>query len=301
MNDVMVSAVLTTYKRSPVVVERSLNSILNQTCSNIEIIVVDDSPCDYQLRDEVMNTVLKHGDRVKYIRHEKNMGACVARNTGIDNSKGEYLAFLDDDDFWRENKIELQLKKALETQAGLVYCKCLITEEETGKQVFCKQKFKTGNVLDELMKGNFIGSTSFPLIKRECFEECGKFDPVQPAAQDYDMWARIAKRYNVAYVDEVLVDYFVHKGECITKNPAKRIRGHELLLEKHKDYLIKHPKTMAIRKRYIAVLYAQGGRFFKCISSLLSAYNKDFLNVKENLAATKKAARQYIKSKVKKG
>lgn len=295
MEDVLVSAIITSYKRQPEIVERAVVSILNQTYKNIEVIVVDDSPADYELRDAVQETVLKYQDRVKYIRHEKNMGACAARNTGIDNSKGEYLAFLDDDDFWRENKIEQQLKKALETGAGLVYCECLIIVEETDYQRLFIPKQKKGNVYDELMKGNFIGSTSFPLIKRECFENCGKFDPLQPAAQDYDVWVRIAQKYDVDYVEEVLVDYYEISGDCITKNTAKRIKGHERLFEKHKDYLKKHPKTLAIRKRFIASLYAQDGKIGKAFSSVLCACVKDVFSIKTNINTIIRVFKQYVK------
>ena len=77
-NKPLISAVITSYKRTPEVVERALKSILSQTYENLEIIVVDDSPADYKLRDQVRDTVIKYGDKVKYIRHEKNMGACVA-------------------------------------------------------------------------------------------------------------------------------------------------------------------------------------------------------------------------------
>ena len=300
-NKPLISAVITSYKRTPEVVERALKSILSQTYENLEIIVVDDSPADFKLRDQVRDTVIKYGDKVKYIRHEKNMGACVARNTGIDNSKGEYLAFLDDDDVWDKDKIKLQFEKMQESDAGLVYCDDILLNEVTDEKSKCNNvKFYRGNVYDILMKGNFIGGVSFPLIKRECFDTCGKFDPQQPAAQDYDMWVRIAEKYEIDYVDKPLVIYYVHEGECITKNPSKRIKGHERLLEKHRNYLRKHPKILAIRKRYIAVLYAQGGRLSKCVSSLFCAYAKDFFNTKENFAATKKAARQYIKSIVEK-
>ncbi len=299
MENILVSAIVTTYKRPPDIVERAVKSIINQTYSNLEIIVVDDSPADYELRDAVRDTVLKYRDRIKYIRHEKNMGACVARNTGIDNSTGKYIAFLDDDDSWRENKIELQLKKALETNAGLVYCKCLITIEETGEQYTLRQEYKNGYVYDELLKRNFIGSTSFSLIKRECFEKCGKFDPMQSAAQDYDVWIRIAEKYEVDYVDDILVDYSVHTGERITVNPFKKIKGHELLLEKHKVYLKSHPKTLAIRKRTISVFYAQGRMLGKALSSLLCAYVKDALAIKDNFGVTNKVFRQYVKSLLK--
>ena len=292
----LVTAIVTSYKRKPAVVERALKSVLNQTYKNIEIIVVDDSPVDYEFRDAVRDTVAKYGDKVRYIRHKKNMGACMARNTGIDNAKGEYIAFLDDDDVWREEKLELQIEKAEESGAGLIYCGIAFVYERTGKTVNVPRTYKRGNIYGELMKRNIIGGTSVGLVRHECFEKCGKFDIQQPAAQDYDMWSRIAEKYEVDYVDKVLLDYYVHAEECISKDPSKRIMGHERLLDKHSAYLNKNPKVMAIRKRNIAQLYGQGKRFGKMVSSLICAYFKDPLSVKLNIKATKSSFGYYRKA-----
>ena len=110
----MVSAIITTYKREPSMVLRALDSIIAQTYRDIEIIVVDDSPADYSERDAVRLAIIKRQSEnpdisIKYIAHEKNMGACVARNTGLDAANGEYVAYLDDDDEWLENKLEVQV------------------------------------------------------------------------------------------------------------------------------------------------------------------------------------------------
>ena len=117
-----VSAVITTYKRAPELLERAILSILAQTYPIKELIVVDDSPADYSLRASVAETVGKYADRgVRYIQHPANMGVSVARNTGASNCTGEFIAFLDDDDEWMPEKIEKQLKKASDNVA-LVYC-----------------------------------------------------------------------------------------------------------------------------------------------------------------------------------
>lgn len=105
MEKELVSVVITTYKRRVSQIKAAIDSVLNQSHENLELIIVDDSPNEYEYRDEVKNYCENISDsRVKYIQHEKNMGACAARNTGFSNSNGKYIAFLDDDDEWVKDK-----------------------------------------------------------------------------------------------------------------------------------------------------------------------------------------------------
>ena len=95
MEKELVSVVITTYKRRVSQIKAAIDSVLNQSHENLELIIVDDSPNEYEYRDEVKNYCENILDsRVKYIQHEKNMGACAARNTGFSNSNGKYIAFL---------------------------------------------------------------------------------------------------------------------------------------------------------------------------------------------------------------
>ena len=105
----LVTAIITTHKREPEIVERALKSILAQTYKNIEIIVVDDSPESFESRKAVKDSVTRYTNQnVKYVQHDECKGACAARNTGLYMAKGEYVAFLDDDDEWLPEKIEKQ-------------------------------------------------------------------------------------------------------------------------------------------------------------------------------------------------
>src|SRR5699024_5200652 len=129
----LVSVIIPTFERSPNLIDRSIKSAQNQTYSNLEIIVIDDSPSTYKKRNEVEKYINSlEDDRLIYIQHNENMGANVARNNGIRHSKGEFCAFLDDDDEWELNKIELQLNKIIESNSGLVYCKGKVIDDKTG-------------------------------------------------------------------------------------------------------------------------------------------------------------------------
>ena len=270
MSTPLVTGIITTYKRTPEMVVRAAKSILNQTYSNMELFVVDDSPADYQLRDAVRDGLLAIGDdRLTYIRHEKNMGACAARNTGIQASKGEFISFLDDDDEWAENKIEKLMEKMTSPEVGLVYCGHSVINENNGTVSERKCKQSAGYVFDELMFSNFIGSTSFPLIRRECFDKVGLFDTEQLSLQDYELWMRITKVYKVDYVDLPLIKYYVHAGEQITSNPNKQIQGNERFNMLHRKYLKKHPKANAIRQLSLVVPYARKKKYFRSLTKLV--------------------------------
>lgn len=241
----MVSAVITTYKRPFDIIKRAAESILNQTYENIELIIVDDSPSDYDLRDEVQSMMDALGERVKYIQHEKNMGACAARNTGLKAAEGEYIAFLDDDDEWLPEKIEKQLEKFSNQEIALVYCGYYVVDTCNNTKKVFQTTYRKGKVFGELIYANFIGSTSFPLIKKSVIEKLGGFDEKMKAAQDYEMWLRIAKEYKIDYVEEPLVNYYVHEGEQITKNHKGRADAFLRLLDIHNDTLLKNNKAKA--------------------------------------------------------
>ena len=240
---------------------RALDSIIAQTYRDIEIIVVDDSPTDYPEREAVQSAVMKRQSEnqdisIKYIAHEKNMGACVARNTGLDVARGEYVAYLDDDDEWLPEKIEKQIQVIQNSNAALVYCGSISKNDTTRKETVGKKEYIKGNAFKRLLYSNFIESTSYPLIRKECLLNIGGFDPLMQSAQDYDVWLRIAKQYEIDYVDQPLVRYHIHAGERITSNPVKKISGLERINQKNAEYLDKDRKLWWKRHIGIARYYA---------------------------------------------
>lgn len=254
----MVSAIITTYKRPPEIVERAAQSVLSQTYKDIELIIVDDSPETYEQRSEVCYMAQSLGERVKYIPHEKNLGACAARNTGIKNAKGEFVAFLDDDDEWLPEKIEKQLYEIeKDANTALVYCSRYVYFVSEGEERIDSVTFFKGNIYEKLILNNFIGSTSFTLIRRSVLDELGGFNVEMKAAQDYEMWLRIAEKYSISYIDKPLVRYYVHEGEQITKNHKVKMEALERINELNSDYLKKHPKAYSIRIARMVVFQAK--------------------------------------------
>ncbi len=266
----MVSVVITTCGRKPEILRRAVESVLRQTYSDWELIVVDDSPREYAFRDDVRRMVEETGEenrRVRYIPHEVNRGACAARNTGLAAAGGEYIAYLDDDDEWLPQKLELQVRKAGEAgpDTALIYCGSFVRVEGMEETILKKRQYHRGSIFDTLILENYIGSTSFPLMRTECLREIGGFDVSMQSAQDADVWLRLAAGYRIDYVETPLVYYHKHSGERITTNVAKKIAGMERLNEKNREYLSKHPYAFCIRNMKLACMYAKGGELGKAL------------------------------------
>ena len=138
-------------------------------------------------------------------------------------------------------------------------------------------------VFDRLIVRNFIGSTSFALIRRECFDECGLFDTKIKASQDLELYLRIVQKYEVAYVDEPLVVYYIHSGERITANPYYKIQGIKYISTLYSDYLDKHKKTKSIRILLTVPFYKMIGERKKAFKNYLKAVRLAPLNIKWNL------------------
>lgn len=290
----MVTVVITTYKREPKMVERALKSVLNQTYKDLEIIVVDDSPSTYEMRNSVAKLIRSYEEQgVIYTPHKKNQGACAARNTGLNYAHGEYIAYLDDDDEWEKEKIEKQVKKFLtcSSDTALVYCGKYFVNDSTGEVREERTPFSRGNIFGELISGkNFVGSTSYPLIRTECLRKIGGFDINMPASQDFDVWLRLALKYQMDYVEEPLVRYHVHEGECITGDLKKKIIAMKLINEKHKDYLDTHKDAKWRRQMVFVPRYSANGNYVKALSIWFSSVLLQPTKIKESISYLYRAA-----------
>jgi glycosyltransferase involved in cell wall biosynthesis len=282
----LISVVIPTCRRDAQTVRRAAASALDQTHRAVELFVVDDSPDGFPGRDEVRSALEALSDpRVRYVRHEVNQGACAARNTGLGLSSGRYVAFLDDDDEWLPEKLERQLAKFREAggDCGLVGCGSITVNDRTGERKERGARQARGMVFDRLILENFIGSTSFPLIRRECFDACGPFDTRMKSAQDYEMWLRIAQKYPVDYVDEPLVLYHESGGPRISTNVSNRIQGLERLGEIHAGYLAAHPAARSARLLKLIPHYLRAGERQKARRAFFEAARLRPFALKDNL------------------
>ena len=256
-NDPLVSAIITTHDREPEIVLRAVKSVLDQTYQNIELIVVDDSSPSFAKRAEVEQAVLGVSDAILYLKHDFSQGACAARNTGLHESKGYYVGFLDDDDEWLPTKIEMQLKGFCDDKIALVYGRIILLDEKTGRAYIRKAPTESGYIFESLLKSCYIGSTSNPLIKKECIEAVGEFDVQMEACQDYDLWLRLALRYPMQFIDAPVLRYHIHPGIRISKNTEKKIQGYERINRDYAAYINKDDDIWYMRHRALIPYYLE--------------------------------------------
>ena len=277
--DKLVSAIVTTCRRPKEIVLRAVKSIIEQSYPHMEIIVVDDSGNDYDGRDEVKKAVLNlkssTDKELFYFENETRSGACAARNVGLDNCRGEYVAFLDDDDEWCSEKIKKLINFFNDEKVALVYSNYYKFFDETGDSriVRDKKSFQSGYIYSHLIMHNIIGSTSVPLIRTQSLKEAGGFDPLMRSAQDCDTWLRLSMIGEAKFINEPLTVCHIHKGDRITTDPQKKIDGLERLNEKNAEYLKKHRKAAWKRKLAIIPYYIAAkkrkkawGYWWKCVA-----------------------------------
>ncbi len=242
----MVSVVITTYKRPPEAVENAVKSVLDQTYQDFEILIVDDNLNNSEESKHIAES-FSGRERIRYIKQDGNKGACAARNLGITNAKGEYVAFLDDDDTWEPQKLEIQLErfKDADENVAMVYCLGDVVDVSTipptVSEYYTTGLFKNEISFHDQLKYDYIGSTSQGLIRKSALVKLGGFDESLPARQDYEMWLRISKNYKIYGVKKVLFHYIQHGMEQITKSPKKAWTGYKLVYKKYYDDYRKDP------------------------------------------------------------
>lgn len=240
MDRAFVTCVITSYKREKRIVKRALDSILDQTYQDFDIIIVDDNRGE---GSEILSSSLLElkecDDRIQVIKTEGGHGAQHARNTGIRHSTGKYVAFLDDDDEWMKEKLMKQVRALEEkTDCGMCYTDGYrVFDNAPGKrELKYGDTFNEGLTFRELLHEDRIGTTSQALIRRTVFDKVGMFDTDMPARQDYEMWLRISREYPICGINEGLYLYHLNSDEGkITRDWRKNVRAHLLLSGKYRD------------------------------------------------------------------
>lgn len=232
----LLSVIIPTFQRKILTINRAVESVKNQSYPYIEIIIVDDNENNSPLSVEIKDYCEK--ENIIYIKQFGNTGACNARNLGVINSNGEYIAFLDDDDEWLPSKAYEQitvLKKgySLVFSKGLnVYENILNEERSYGNN---DNFIQTPGFKDLLVK-NYVGTTSQIMVTRECFFQVNGFDPQFHARQDYDFCIRVSQYFKLYGVDKILFKHYHHHEFQISKDIEYSLQGYRMLFKKYKKF-----------------------------------------------------------------
>ncbi len=225
--DELISVIICTYNRVGLL-GRSIQSVLSQTYTNLELLIIDDCSAD-----DTGEFVKKISDeRIRYYRNEKNMGIAASRNRGASLAKGEYLAFQDDDDEWKPEKLarlmEVWKKEAEaggETETGKEAAVIYHEMQEQGKNTFIPSRdippeWKSKDIFRHMLLYPMIGATA-SLIRKSCLDELGGFNAELKSIEDYEFYLRVAKKYRILFVGEPLMIIYDTPGSVNKRFKSK--------------------------------------------------------------------------------
>lgn len=222
----LISAIIPTYNR-PQLLKRAINSVKNQTYNNIEIIIVDGS------NNNEAELLFENDVQCNYIKSVDNHPN-ILRNIGINNSNGQLIAFLDDDDTWEKTKIIKQLNSFENNSIGLCYTGKNIINKNNEKIKYSYKTPKFNSAILSIMWDNFIGTTSSIMVDKKVFNEINLLDEKLPALQDYDLCIRVCEKFKISGIDEPLINYYYnHSSNQISEKKGNFNLASKIIREKY--------------------------------------------------------------------
>ena len=202
-----ISVIIPAYNAEQTILE-TIKSVRQQTFSDFEIIIINDGSTDRTLK--LLESI--EDNRLKIFSYE-NGGLSVARNRGIARATGEFVAFLDADDLWTPDKLELQVKALQQySEAGVAYSWTYYMNEQRTSSLPSVSIFFEGDVLANLLVNNFIASGSNPLIRRQAIKSVGDFDSACAGCADWDYWMRLSAKWHFVVVPKHQIFYRQSSG-----------------------------------------------------------------------------------------
>lgn len=229
-----VSVVIPTHNRA-YILPRAVMSVLGQTYPIHEIVIVDDGSSDDT--DSIILPLQRQYPQVKYFKIPKS-GAQAARNEGIRQSTGTWVAFLDSDDEYLPRKIEKQMDVAIHEKVSVVHCECYIKRGDQLPVIFGTPAI-SGNIYQAVLSSP---GPTFPalLARKTALEAMGLLDQLVPSFQEWDTVICLAKDNAFGYVPEPLYVYYCHDGETISKDMKRHVQGYAYIVEKHTINMLKY-------------------------------------------------------------
>ncbi len=270
-NKPLVSIIMPAYNAEKTIVE-SIESVLKQTYINWELIVVNDGS-----NDRTSALVLAFNDERVVLVKQDNGGVANARNNGINNSKGEYIAFLDSDDLWVEDKLERQIGVLVGGKHKMCFAKTWCFRENSNQTSDCFVNISLDfDDKDKILVYDFIPVLTV-LLAKDVLAEVGHFDETLRGVEDWDMWIRVLQKYEAIYLDEFLAKYRI-SSTGLSGNFEKHFIEEEKVWLKHIDlYSIEissYRQWFADKKRTIIAKQNKDiFNFLKYLSKLLRRPN----------------------------
>jgi len=267
MTEKLVSVNITTHNRAQLL-PRCIDSILSQSYKNIEIIIVDD--CSSDNTTEIVKEYQRKDERIKYLRHETNKRNAHARNTGLKNCRGYYVAFMDDDDEWIDSdklKKQVEIFEISDDKKLGVVCSGIKRVYSDSKENI-EKAIEPKNIKETVLSGGLIHNST-AMTKRDIIVEVGVFDEKIKRGVDSEFFRRLIVMYdkNIYFMDDITCKYYENSPNRMT---VKSIRGlsndieaYLYILEKYKEYFkqyshIKLKRKIQTSKRLIKMFLTTG-------------------------------------------
>lgn len=204
----LVSVVIPTYRRNDMLI-RAIESVQQQSYDNLEILVVNDNEKNdsYSLCLYEKMEALKEDHRIRLIEQEKHINGAAARNAGIKEANGEYLAFLDDDDWWEKDKILHQLAILTHLDDSWGGVGCLMTHYKNSNLIYVSLPYKEGNIMKEVIQRRIGIGTGSLLMRRKAVDTTGYFDESLQRHQDIQFFAYFCSKNKIALLKEYQYGY----------------------------------------------------------------------------------------------
>ena len=261
-----VSVITPTFNRAGFI-EEAVASVLAQTVSDFEMLIVDDGSTDNTR--EVLEPYLEDG-RVRYF-YQENQGQSVARNRGLVESRGQYLCFIDSDNAWETDKLERQLTFMDEHPEVDVVYGDIITIDEGSHEIGRDNMSRfSGQITGSLLRDNFV-SINTSMVRRHCFDQMGGFNEKDRLAEDYDLWLRYSTRFNFHYLPGYFARYRV-MADQISSDKTARFWANERTLQKFLD-TFGYSVSWGEKRRGWSVFCARRSRYLNSTGKRDAAFN----------------------------
>lgn len=211
----LLSVVIPTFRRSDML-ERAIESILKQTYKNIECIVVNDNYKGDEYSHRLYDIINKysHDPRVKLVEQERHINGAAARNAGIRASQGEYIAFLDDDDYWEPNKAEIQICVLSNLDSSWGAVSCLMRVYNKNGLIQATIPYKDGYIHFDILSRRVSLGTGSLIIRRTALDQSGYWDESLYRFQDLQFFSYLSKKYKIKLISK----YLHNRDSCDSTN-----------------------------------------------------------------------------------
>ena len=245
-NKYAVTAVITTCRRQWEILERAILSVAGQSYRVFELLLMDDNEAGSSFSEEIKEKISQY-PFVTYVSLGGNSGVGTARNKAIEIAKGDYIAYLDDDDEWFPDKIEKQVDLLHDyPDAGIIFGVGRKWNDDTQVDegyTWSYSVFKENPSFQDMLANDHIGSASHPMILKKALEETGGFRSKEEmrAVEDYELWIRICQRYPAHGLKEALYRKHMNDQEHVSRNRSRTFAGYRYIYHEFKDEYAENP------------------------------------------------------------